>query len=215
MRPHPLPGLRRAACIAATALLLAGTARADYLWLQRESPTDASGRFGEVGKPAQPVAGLASVRAAAADGKEHATAVQGDRISLPGHAAGTTGDLRLTARASMAPGRLNYYQAKAGRSETQPVNDLELVPTEPGGNTFKLMWKGKIVAATQVNVDTSDGWQRVLRPGPDGTLTLETPFPGLYVLEVTARVDGAATVDGRKYEDVRHTATLSFEVPRR
>jgi hypothetical protein len=54
----------------------------------------------------------------------------------------------------------------------------------------------------------------VLKPAKDGTVSLATPFPGLYVLEVTARVNGAVTVDGKKYDEVRHTATLSFEVPR-
>ena len=43
-------------------------------------------------------------------------------------------------------------------------------------------------------------------------MSLATPFKGLYVLEVTARVNGSATVEGQKYEDVRHSATLSFVV---
>ena len=38
-------------------------------------------------------------------------------------------------------------------------------------------------------------------------------MPGLYVLEVSAKVNNASvTIDGKKYEDVRYTATLSFEV---
>jgi hypothetical protein len=107
---------------------------------------------------------------------------------------------------------LNYYQAKTGRSETKAVNDLELVPTVANGNTFKLVWKGNTVAASQVNVETSEGWRRVLKPAKDGTVTVNTLFPGRYLLEITARVNGSATVDGKKYDDVRHTATLTFEV---
>jgi hypothetical protein len=34
------------------------------------------------------------------------------------------------------------------------------------------------------------------------------------VLEVTARVNGAVTVDGKQYAEVRHTATSSFDVAR-
>jgi hypothetical protein len=34
------------------------------------------------------------------------------------------------------------------------------------------------------------------------------------VLEVTARVNGAVTVDGKQYDEVRHTATSSFDVAR-
>ena len=71
------------------------------------------------------------------------------------------------------------------------------------------------MAASQVNVETSEGWRRVLTPAKDGTVSFVPSFPGLYVLEVSARVNnGSVTLDGRKYTDVRHTATLSFEVAR-
>jgi hypothetical protein len=65
-----------------------------------------------------------------------------------------------------------------------------------------------------VNVWTSAGWRRALRPAKDGSVSLETPFAGLYVLEVSAKVNGSVTVGGQTYDDVRHTATLSFEVAR-
>ncbi|MDM0026208.1 hypothetical protein [Variovorax saccharolyticus] len=211
MPSSQFPRLRPLAAVAAAALFVAGNVQAEYLWLQRDGSAATTGRFGEVGKTAQPVASLAAVRASGASGKDLPLTVETDRIVF---SSGHDGDLRLTASLSKAAGVLHYYQAKSGRSETRAVNDLELVPTEANGNSFKLMWKGKQVAASQVNVDTSDGWQRVLKPAADGTVTLATPFPGLYVLEVTARVDGAATIEGKKYEDVRHTATLSFEVPR-
>jgi hypothetical protein len=89
------------------------------------------------------------------------------------------------------------------------------VPTEPNGNRFQLFFKGRPVAASQVNVETSEGWRRVLTPAQDGSVGFTPWMPGLYVLEVTARVNnGSVTLDGKKYEDVRHTATLSFEVQR-
>jgi hypothetical protein len=110
---------------------------------------------------------------------------------------------------------LTYYQAKFGRSETKAVNDLELVPTEANGNTFQLVFKGRPVVASQINVETSEGWSRVLTPAKDGTASFTPSFPGLYVLKVTARVNnGSITLDGKKYEDVRHTATLGVEVPK-
>lgn len=183
----------RALPLAAALFSFAGAVQAQYLWLQREGPVFEA-RLGELGKSSQPLAIPGATAAPAADG-----------------------DLRMvTSRIDNTSGApaLIHYQARFGRAETKAVNDLELVPTEPDGNTFKLVWKGNTVPASQVNVDTSEGWRRMLKPGKDGTVTLGTPFPGLYLLEVTARVDGAVTVDGKKYEDVRHTATLSFEVPR-
>lgn len=93
------------------------------------------------------------------------------------------------------------------------MNDLELVPTIPGGNTFQLYFKSRPAAASLVNVKTASGWHKALTSGKDGIITLDTPMPDLYVLEVSAKVNNASvSIEGRKYEDVRYTATLSFEV---
>jgi hypothetical protein len=191
------------------ACLIGGTAaNADYLWLE---PTQ-EGTHAFIGLHESAiksdVAVLNSSRAFVADGKELTLQKVQDHFLV----APADGDIRLTAQVVSQGEVLNFYQAKLGRSETKAVNDLELVPTEANGNVFKLVWKGNAVAASQVNVSTSEGWIRSLKPAEDGTVILKTPFPGLYVLEVTARVNGSATYQGKKYEDVRHTATLSFEV---
>lgn len=209
-----LSALSRTLSLAAALFSIAGAAQAQYLWLQREGPV-VEARMGELGKSSQPLAGLLAPRAFLADGKDLPLTAEAERLAVI--APPSAADLRaVTSRVDNTSGTpaLIHYQARFGRTETKAVNDLELVPTEPNGNTFKLVWKGKTVPASQVNVDTSEGWRRVLKPARDGTVTLGTPFPGLYLLEVTARVNGAVTVDGKKYEDVRHTATLSFEVPR-
>ena len=221
-----LHALSRTLSLAAALFSFAGAAQAQYLWLQREGPF-VEARMGELGKSSQPLADLVAPRAFLADGKDLPLTTEAERlaITVPAESAApaapaapaVNGDLRVVAsRVDSASGApvLMHYQARFGRTEIKAVNDLELVPTEPNGNTFKLVWKGNTVPASQVNVDTSEGWRRVLKPAKDGTVTLGTPFPGLYLLEVTARVNGAVTVDGKKYEDVRHTATLSFEVPR-
>ena len=203
----------RSLSFAAACLVAAGAAQADYLWLSREGANGIA-RVGDLDKTAQPLASVAAPRAFLADGKSLPLTAEADRAVI---AAAPGADLRAVAIRAGTEGdkaTLTRFQARWGRAETQAVNDLELVPTEPGGNTFKLVWKGNAVPATQVNVDTSEGWRRVLKPAKDGTVSLTTPFPGLYVLEVTARVNGAVTVDGKKYDEVRHTATLSFEVPR-
>lgn len=213
MRSDSSPSFRLAVALGVMALclMLAAPASADYVWLQRDAAGSVTGRLGEVGKPPLPADGLAAPRAFLADGKTLPLVIETDRMVVSSQ---PEGDLRLVASRSRAEGVLNVFQAKAGRTETEAVNDLELVPIEANGNRFKLMWKGTAVAASKVNVDTGEGWMRVLKPEADGAVTLATPFSGLYVLEVTAKVEGPVTIDGRKYEDVRHTATLSFEVPR-
>lgn len=200
-------------------LALANPAYANYLWLEKDANTDAGqGRFkvysGELDKRDATMPKIDSPRAypAGTNPADLPLTPQADHVQID--AASVKGDVRFSAREITGKNTVVFYQARYGRNETTAGNDLELVPTESGGNTFRLMWKGNAVAASQVNVETSEGWRRVLRPNKDGTVTLGTPFPGLYVLEVTARVNGAVTIDGKQYEDVRHVATLSFEVPK-
>lgn len=209
--PCPRRGLRvwLLSLAGSWALALAWPAQADYVWLQREG-AQAAARAGELHKPLASLPALQDARTLAPDGKAASVQPQRDRFDI---AKAGEGDLRFTATHAGSNGVLTYYQARFGRTETQAVNELELVPTEPGGNTFRLFFKGRPVAASQVNVATSEGWSRVLRPAADGSVSLRPSFPGLYVLEVSARVDnGTVTLDGKKYDDVRHTATLSFEV---
>ncbi|MFT4174432.1 MAG: hypothetical protein QM639_17845 [Rhodocyclaceae bacterium] len=192
-------------------MLTASTARADYLWIERAAD-GMQLRGGELAQP-QALTDLRDARAGRGDAPAVTVVPEGATATLP--AAGQ-GDMRASAyRISDRDGQrvITYYQARYGRSETRAFNALELVPTTPDGNTFQLMWKGRAVAPTRVNVDTSAGWQRTLKAAEDGTVTLATPFPGTYVLEVSARIDGEVTLEGRRYEDVRHTATLSFDVP--
>lgn len=198
-------------------LALANPAYANYLWLEKDGAAEAGqARFrvysGELDKRDAAMPQIQLPKAVpSADAPALPLTPRGDHLSIDASQAG--GDLRFSAHEVTGANTVVFYQARYGRTDTKAVNELELVPTTPGGNTFRLMWKGNAVAATQVNVETSEGWRRVLKPGKDGTVTMTTPFPGLYVMEVTAKVNGSVTIDGKEYTDVRHVATLSFEVP--
>ncbi|MBH1965712.1 MAG: hypothetical protein I8H77_15320 [Comamonadaceae bacterium] len=195
-------------------LFATALAHADYLWLQPRS-SGVHVYAGELSKPLDKLPTLTDVRIAVPEGKTAPAHKQASDHFRLATGEGSTGDMRFTATHVGSDGVLTYYQARLGRNEIKAINDLELVPTESGGNTFRLMFKGRSVAASQVNVDTSEGWRRVLSPAEDGTVSFTPSFPGLYVLEVTARVEnGSVTLGGKKYDEVRHTTTLSFEVPR-
>lgn len=195
--------------VAAALAAVSFSAQAEYIWLERDATGVARGYVGELDSGKQAPTGVIGPRAYLADGKEVPLSIVGDAFAVDVRA---DADVRMTANRVADKGALIIYQARYGRNETKAVNDLELVPTEPNGNTFRLFWKGTVVAASQVNVTTSAGWHRVLKPAKDGSVTLPTSFPGLYLMEVAARINGSATVDGKKYEDVRHIATLTFEV---
>lgn len=204
---HRLSAARLARLFASIlTLATASSANADYFWIDRNA-AGARIQAGELAKPQDQLPAVQGARAFLADGK----AVPLD--TRPGHyaLAPMAEDLRFTASRADDK-RLTLFHARFGRQETTAISDLELVPTTAGGNTFRLFWKGSPVAASQVNVFTSEAWSRVLRPDADGTVSFKPSFPALYVLEVSAQVNGAATVDGKKYEEVRHVATLSFRV---
>ncbi|UCJ17613.1 hypothetical protein K5Q02_04325 [Pseudomonas sp. MM211] len=202
---------------AASLALLLGTtlalpvAQAEYLWIERGAAPQAKAYLSDFQPTEQLSLGkLLEPSIKQADGKNAALRASGDAYPI---ADSGQGDLRVSAKLPEGD-NLVIYEAKAGRSETKAVNDLELVPTEPNGNAFKLHWKGTVVSASQVNVYTSEQWTRTLKPDAEGVVTLDPSFPARYVLEVTAQVNGAATVDGKRYDSVVHVATLSFEVPR-
>ncbi|WP_259756751.1 hypothetical protein [Pseudomonas sp. GCEP-101] len=193
----------------ALALSVSPVAGADYLWLERSAGQGAKSYFSDL-QPGEhlPVAQLQNPRVVLGDGKTAPMKAGVDSFAIED---APPGDLRVAAQ-RVQGSTLTLYQAREGRSETRAQNDLELVPTTPGGNTFALYWKGTVVPASQVNVYTSEQWTRSLKPAADGTVTLVTPFPARYVLEVSAQVNGGASVEGKRYDSVIHVSTLSFEV---
>jgi hypothetical protein len=212
MKIQPLSRLFPATLFFLAALLLASAARADYLWIERDGTT-VKVRAGELAKPLAALPALSDAKAVQAGGKSLPHTTAGDHYAFsPADAA----DVRFSALRAGTDGVLTYFEARFGRRDTQPASDLELVPATPDGNTFRLFFKGQPVAASRVNVETSEGWRRALTSAPDGTVSFTPSFPGLYVLEVSAQVNnGNITLDGKTYKDVRYTATLSFEAPAR
>lgn len=199
---------RMALCLLISGLWCPAQAQAEYLWVQPDG-AEVRAYVGELHKPLDKLPALLEPKAMQADGKSLPiqTAINHIAVTRP------ISDLRFSAT-GLDDGVLTYYQARYGRQDIQARNDLELVPTHPDGNTFRLMFKGRPVAASQVNIETGEGWRRSLTPSKDGTVSFMPSFPGLYVLEVSARVnDAVVTVGGKKYNDVRYTATLSFTVP--
>ncbi len=133
-------------------------AQADYLWLQTDNGQTRA-QVGELHKAPGPLSDLSEPRQVVADGKT--VPASADPFVLA-QQEGAPADQRFAATRAGSDGVLTYYQARFGRQETRAVHDLELVPTTPQGNTYQLMFKGRPVAASQVNVDTSEGWRRVL-----------------------------------------------------
>jgi hypothetical protein len=188
-------------------VIFTAQAHATYVWLDKEAGT-VKAYLGQLHAKKEAVSALVGARAYQANGgRDLGLTPETNSISI---STPVSGDLRFTARAANDKDGLQYYHARFGRSDTAAASDLELVPTTASGNVFRLLWKGSPVAASQVSVSTGEGWSRTLKAESDGTVKLPVSFPGLYVLEVSVKVSGAITVDGKRYDEARHTATLSF-----
>jgi hypothetical protein len=220
---HPLFGRLFVAVPFIAALCATPASAAPYVWLTSDG-TAAHAHIGNLladknaanAATATPPT-LATPHATFGDKKDLAVqpAADGYTIALPAQPAT---DLRFTATSVAADGSLTYYEARAGRTDTKPVNDLELVPTDANGSTFRLFWQGKPIVASEVDVETSSGWRRTLHPQADGTVSLTSAqypalFPSRYVLEVSAKLNGKVTLGDKTYDQVVHTATLTFDVP--
>ncbi len=211
--------MKKLHAVLAALCVLTLTARAHFVWLERDSSGAVAAFFGEWSENVRETQDgyLKLIRAPKAfddAGREVAVEIRHDRIAVI--ASATAGDVRLTNLLYPEKGTtLVAYQARLGRDSSAAQLPLELVPAAPGSNTFTLLLRGQPLADTGVTLFTSAGWQRTFKTGADGRVTLETPWPGPAVLEVTHVEKTAGQHDGRAYEAIRHVATLMFDVPAR
>lgn len=198
----------------AFALALSGAAQAHFVWLEPVSADgEAKAYFGEWADDMRETeAGylklVTAPRAVAADGKESPATRHNDHFAIK---AVPGGDARLVGGYVNDKGVVSLYQARTGRTETTARNALELVPQAPGSNSFSLLLNGKPLAKTKVVVFGPPKWEKSFYSDDAGKLTLQTPWPGQYVAEVSHEDKNAGGHwDGKPYTQTRHVATLSF-----
>lgn len=199
----------------AFAALLAGSAvaQAHFVWLERDGDGPTRAYFGEWAydqrEPSEGLLGkvLSTPRVTLA-GKPLVATRQADHLSFDSAAAG---DVRL-AQSFVHGETLVHFRAKAGRTETAAGLPFELVPVAPGSNTFTLLLDGKPLPKTEVTVFGPPKWSKAFHSDDAGRLTIETPWPGQYVLEAAHNEARAGKFGERAYQKVRSVATLSFTV---
>lgn len=86
---------------------------------------------------------------------------------------------------------------------------LDIVPAGPG--RVAVWFRGAPLAEARIDVHAPNGWSRELRTDKQGQATIETPWPGRYVLEVVHREAGRGEFGGKSFDAVRHRATLTVE----
>jgi len=198
---------------------LAASARAHFVWLERDDAGTTAAYFGEWSDNVRETQDgylrlIAAPKAFASDGRALPVEIKHDRLAVAADAS--AGDIRLTNAFFPEKGTtLVQYHARLGRTDTAAHLPLELVPVAAEGNMFTLSFRGQPLADTEVTLFTSSGWNRKFKTGADGRVTLQTPWSGPAVAEVTHVEKTKGDHAGRAYEAIRHVATLSFAVPAR
>jgi hypothetical protein len=97
-------------------------------------------------------------------------------------------------------------------AERNPVIALDIVPGGKPG-IFKVFYDGKPLPKAKAEVMAEFGWKREFTTDDNGTIEVELPWKGTYVVEV-ALLDGTPGVHGNEaYDSMRFVTTLSFKMP--
>ncbi len=202
--------------LAALALLgCAGAAQAHFVWLERSGDGAANAYFGEwADDEREKFDGLLSKVlvnpvVTSADGKTVKSSGHG--VDSVAFATSGKGDVRLL-QPHLYGDTLVMFGAKAGRQDTKASLDLELVPSAADADTFVVQFQGKPLGKTEVTVFGPPKWQKNFYSDEAGRITIKTPWPGQYVMEVAHAENKAGEADGKPYAKIRHVSTLTFNV---
>lgn len=199
--------------------LWTGAAQAHQIWLERDGST-VRAYFGEpINNLRERSGGLLDRITNArifADEPSQALPVQRQADHLQAVLSPGQGDVRMVDE-SFAPYGDSPAQrtkpvmlAREGRTELRNLLDLELVPTEAGGNTFTVLLRGEPLPRTEVTLVAPPRWERRLQTDAEGQVTFATPWAGRYVAEVIHIEDHAGGTGEEAYAKRRLVSTLSF-----
>jgi hypothetical protein len=201
-------------------LSLSQSAQAHYVWLERDGNGPARAYLGEwIDDIREKTGGLLDrIKAPKVflGASTEPLPVKRNENNLEFQVKGR-GDVRLMEN-SMPPredkekggATKTIYYAKAGRSETASILDLELAPTVPNGNTLVVIFLGAPLPKAEVTLIGPSKWQKPLITDDKGQITLPTPWAGRYVLEVTHFDNKAGGSGNEKFNRTRHISSLSF-----
>ncbi|RKS91050.1 DUF4198 domain-containing protein [Sphingosinicella microcystinivorans] len=130
------------------------------------------------------------------------------------------GDIRLRDDDIFAPemgedGKYaaRIYYAKAGRAEIAPKLDFEVVPLEPGGSTFQILFQGKPTPKEGVRIIRPDGWLKNIKSDQNAQFTVPTDISGRYLLFVDHNEAVNRQLDDKAVSKITHVTTLTFVQP--
>ncbi|HEY3328339.1 MAG TPA: hypothetical protein VGK14_14385 [Novimethylophilus sp.] len=207
--------------LALLALLQALPAQAHYLWIE---PVDGAAHlcFGEYQEGLREKAGgrldsIAMPEAQTNDGKRAAVAVQrkADHFAMQAAAGAPliaqeitmkVKDLRKNNIGIVKP----MYYTRFAAADAEGTSPLALDIQPLGKGRVRVSLHGKPLAKAKLTAFAPNQWLREYETDASGEAAVETPWPGLYVLEVAYVELDKGEYQGDAYEGIRHVGTLSF-----
>jgi hypothetical protein len=209
--------------VTVAALLTATHVQAHEIWLEQD-PSGPARVF--IGEPEYPVpAGgdpefprLRAPTVFRSDPAKLATLTRrADHIEA---ALAGSGDIRLRDAAIFDPERqpdgsysARIYYARAGRSEPKASLDFEIVPQEPGGNVFQILFKGQPTPREGVRIIRPDGWLKNIKSDEAGRFAVPTELSGRYLVYVDHEERADHQHGEMRVSKTTHVATLTFVKP--
>lgn len=105
-----------------------------------------------------------------------------------------------------------FFDAKTGRQETKAAAPLtlELVPDTAGSSEFTLIFRNQPLPKAAVTLISPQKWTKTLHTDAEGKVKLPTPWPGLYLAEVSHTLEEKGSEGEKNYEKTRYVHSLSF-----
>lgn len=102
------------------------------------------------------------------------------------------------------------YYTRFATADVEDASALALDIQPLGKGRVRVSLNGKPLAKAKLNVFAPNQWLREYETDAQGETTVETPWAGLYVLEVVHVEAEKGVYQGDVYEGIRHVGTLSL-----
>lgn len=208
--------------------LTTGSAQAHYLWLEQ---TNAGAQlfFGEVQEGVKekspgkldnikaPMASVQKARGQAFTPVEAKRKDQGFAIADSKGAAAVTVveeslEVRDLTKHGLGFAKSNYY-ARAGKA-ADGNGALVLDVQQQAANRFTVTYRGQPLANAKLEVVAPNTWVQEHKTNASGTVEINTPWRGQYVLHALHIDATPGEYQGKKYESLRNHLTYTFVNPK-
>jgi uncharacterized GH25 family protein len=208
-------------------VLAAVPAPAHFIWIVPDGLEAAAAKvvFSEDLQPddAVPIERIAATKISQRDAAGKVTPLEtkkGDHaylVGLPGTGASVVGgvcEYGVLQRGDSKPFLLAYYP-KFVRGEVASARPWDMLPLEIvalGADRYQVLFRGKPAAGAEVVVLAPGAKEKeTIKAGAEGEFKTASAARGLYGIRARHIEARAGELGGKKYEEVRHYATLVFQ----